>query len=214
MGSDRPNTFDAEDSDILAGFAAAEASVDFDWARLKAFAFYASGDRNPYDDLETGFDAIFENPQFAGADTSFWMRQSIPLIGGGLVNIAQRNAIIPDLRPSKELGQSSFIGPGIGLVGVGADLDLMPELRLVLNASYLEFDNTAPLSALRNQGRIDNEIGTDLSAALVYRPLFIQNVVFRLSGAVLFPGDGLKQLFAPQDTSPYYSALLNLVLTY
>ncbi len=30
-----------------------------------------------------GFDAIFENPLFAGADTSFWIRQPMPLIGGG-----------------------------------------------------------------------------------------------------------------------------------
>jgi hypothetical protein len=31
---------------------------------------------------------------------------------------------------------------------------------------------------------------------------------------VLFPGKGLRQLFAPGDTSPYYSALANVVLTY
>lgn len=213
-GQDRPNPFTRKDAKILAGFAAGEASMDFDWLRVKAFGFYASGDRNPFDDTESGFDAIFENPQFAGAETAFWMRQGIPLIGGGFVSISPRNAIIPDLRPSKEQGQSSFVGPGIGLVGVGADFDVLPELRLILNASYLEFDDTTSLSVLRNQGRIDNTIGEDVSAAVVYRPFFIQNVVFRLSGAVLFPGDGLKQLFAPDDTSPYYSVLANLVLTY
>jgi hypothetical protein len=213
-GQDRPNPFTRKDAKLLAGFAAGEASMDFDWLRVKAFGFYASGDRNPFDDTESGFDAIFENPQFAGAETAFWMRQGIPLIGGGFVSISPRNAIIPDLRPSKEQGQSSFVGPGIGLVGVGADFDVLPELRLILNASYLEFDDTTSLSVLRNQGRIDNTIGEDVSAAVVYRPFFIQNVVFRLSGAVLFPGDGLKQLFAPDDTSPYYSVLANLVLTY
>ncbi len=66
----------------------------------------------------------------------------------------------------------------------------------------------------RNQGRIDNAIGEDVSAAIIYRPWFIQNVVLRLSGSVLFPADGMKQLYAPDDTSPYYSALANLVLTY
>jgi hypothetical protein len=213
-GQDRGNPFTGKDSDLMAGFAAGEASMDFDWLRVKAFGFYASGDRDPFDDTETGFDAIFENPQFAGADTAFWMRQGIPLIGGGLVSISPRNAIIPDLRPSKEQGQSSFAGPGIGLVGVGADFDILPELRLITNVSYLEFDNTTPLSVLRNQGRIDNEIGTDVSAAIIYRPLFIQNIVFRLSGAVLFPGKGLRQLFAPSDTSPYYSTFANIVLTY
>jgi hypothetical protein len=213
-GQDRGNPFTGKDANLLAGFAAGEASMDFDWLRVKAFGFYASGDRNPFDDTETGFDAIFENPQFAGADTAFWMRQGIPLIGGGLVTISPRNAIIPDLRPSKEQGQSSFAGPGIGLVGVGADFDILPELRLITNVSYLEFDNTTPLSVLRNQGRIANEVGTDVSAAIIYRPLFIQNIVFRLSGAVLFPGKGLRQLFAPSDTSPYYSTFANIVLTY
>jgi hypothetical protein len=213
-GEDQPNPFTQKTATLLAGFAAGEASMDFDWLRVKAFGFYASGDRNPFDDTETGFDAIFENPQFAGADTAFWMRQGIPLIGGGFVAISPRNAIIPDLRPSKEQGQSSFVGPGIGLVGVGADFDVLPELRLLTNVSYLEFDDTTSLSVLRNQGRIDNEIGTDVSAAVIYRPFFIQNVVLRLSGAVLFPGKGLRQLFSPSDTSPYYSCLANLVLTY
>ena len=46
-------------------------------------AAYASGDDDPYDDTETGYDAIFENPVFAGADTSYWIRQSIPFAGGG-----------------------------------------------------------------------------------------------------------------------------------
>jgi hypothetical protein len=213
-GEDQPNPFTRKTATILAGFAAGEASMDFDWLRLKAFGFYASGDRNPFDNTESGFDPIFENPQFAGADTAFWMRQAIPLIGGGLVSISPRNGIVPDLRPSKEQGQSSFVGPGIGLVGVGADFDILPELRLLTNVSYLEFDNTTSLSVLRNQGRIDNELGTDVSAAIVYRPFFIQNVVLRLSGAVLFPGKGLRQLFAPQDTSPYYSTFANVVLTY
>ena len=41
------------------------------------------GDDDPYDQKAGGFDAIFENPLFAGADTSFWIRQPVPLIGGG-----------------------------------------------------------------------------------------------------------------------------------
>jgi len=214
FGQDRGNPFTGRNADILAGFAAAEASIDFDWMRLKAFALYSSGDRDPFDDTESGFDPIFENPQFAGADTSFWIRQQIPFIGGGVVGLSPRNAVVPDLRPSKELGQSSFSGPGIGMVGIGADFDVLPELRISTNLSYLEFDDTTVLSVARGQGRIDNPIGGDISAALIYRPLFIQNIVFRLSGAMLIPAKGMQDLFAPNDTSPYYSFLANLVLTY
>ena len=64
-------------------FVAAELSLDFDWIRVRLSLLYASGDDNPYDNKATGFDAIFENPQFAGADTSYWIRQAIPFVGGG-----------------------------------------------------------------------------------------------------------------------------------
>ena len=97
----------------------------------------------------------------------------------------------------------------------GADFDILPELRLIANASWLTFDDTSSLRVLRNQGPIDKEIGYDVSAGLVYRPLFIQNIVFRLSGAVLFPEDGMKQLFNDDaQRFPFYSVLANLILTY
>ena len=52
---------------------------------------------NPYDNTETGFDAIFENPIFAGADTSYWIRQSIPFAGGGrAIAINGRNGMLND----------------------------------------------------------------------------------------------------------------------
>ena len=54
--------------------AAAEVSYDFDWTRVRLSGLWASGDSDPYDKTEGGFDAIFENPQFAGADTSYWIR--------------------------------------------------------------------------------------------------------------------------------------------
>ena len=43
---------------------------------------YGSGDKNPFDHKATGFDAIQENPQFAGGDTSYWISQAVPLVGG------------------------------------------------------------------------------------------------------------------------------------
>lgn len=215
LGEQDASPFTSREARIDAQFLAVEASVDRDWYRLKAYALYASGDENPFDDEEGGFDAIFENPQFAGADTSFWQRQAIPFIGGGGVILAGRNALLPALRSSKEEGQSNFVNPGLRMLGVGADLDVLPELRLIGNLSWLAFDDTSVLSAARNQGPIDEAIGADVSLALVYRPLFIQNVVFRLSGAALFPGRGFEQLFDDRGkTVPFYSVLANLILTY
>ena len=73
------------------------------------------------------------------------------------------------------------------------------------------FDDTAVLEAARNQGPIDRTIGQDLSFSLTYRPLTSQNIVLRLAGSVLLPGDGYRQLFG-SDTA--YSVLANVILSY
>lgn len=203
------------ETDVRAYFVAVEPSVDFDWVRLRLSGLYASGDDDPYDGTDEGFDAIFENPQFAGADTSYWIRQQVPFIGGGFVGLSGRNAVLPALRSSKELGQSNFTNPGLTLLGAGADLDILPSLRLSFNANHLRFNDTAVLEALRQQGDIDDEIGWDLSAAAIWRPFLNQNAVFRLSGAALLAGDGFKELYGAKDTDDvFYSVLANLVLTY
>lgn len=214
FGTDFMNQFTGQRADISSFFIAAEPSIDFSWIRLRGSFVYASGDDNPFDNTEGGFDAIFENPQIAGSDTSFWIRQGIPLIGGGGVGLKDRNSVLPALRTSKGQGQSNFINPGIVLLGAGGDFDVLPELRATFNANYLRFADTASLKVARNQGNIREDIGWDLSIALTYRPLFIQNVVFRLSGALLFAGDGFRDLFNDRDQDVYYSVLANLILTY
>jgi hypothetical protein len=205
---------------ISAFFFAAEPSIDFDWVRVRLSGLYASGDGNPQGGRATGFDAVYENPLFAGADSSYWIRQGIPLIGGGGVSLSQPNGLLPDLRSSKDEGQSNFTNPGLELLGIGADFDILPELRVSGNFNYLRFANTASLEFLRHQANIPNAIGYDFSVAATYRPLDTQNVVLRLSGAILAPGDGLKALYNTGASTPFtggnflYSVLLNVVLTY
>ncbi len=211
FGSESPSVFVDADTDISAFFAAAELSMDFDWIRPRLSLLYGSGDEDPFDDKATGFDAIFENPQFAGADSSYWIRQAVPLVGGGRVALSGRNGVLNSMRSSKEEGQSNFINPGIVLIGVGADFDLLPELRLSLNANDLRFDETAVVETARNQGGIDAHIGVDVSAALIYRPLMSQNIVLRASWSKLIAGDGFKALFPDED--PSY-ILLNAIFAY
>ena len=211
LGKEKDAVFTNRESDIEAFFVAAEPSMDFDWIRMRASFLYGSGDPDPFDNKSEGFDAIFENPQFAGADTSYWIRQGVPLIGGGRVALSQRNGILNSLRSSKEHGQSNFTNPGVVLAGLGADLDILPELRLSLNANYLSFADTAVLEVARAQADIDRHIGYDLSASLIYRPFMTQNVVLRLSWAQLLSGDGYQQLFGDEEP---VSVLLNAVLTF
>ncbi len=213
LGEDDHNPIAEQRTDIFAYLFAAEGSVDFDWYRLKLFGFHSSGDDDPFDSTAEGFDAIFENPNFAGAETSFYQRQAIPLVGGGGVFISGRNALLPALRSSKEEGQSNFVNPGLFLFGVGGDFDVLPQLRLTFNASRLDFADTSVLRALRQQKDVASHFGYDVSAAVLWRPLFIENVVFRLSSAFLVPGDGFDDLF--EDRYDFlYSTLFNAVVTY
>lgn len=216
LGEDRNSFFTDRPADINAQFAALEASYDRDWMRFRLSAAYASGDSDPYDDTEGGFDAIFENPVFAGADTSYWIRQTIPFAGGGrAISVNGRNGILNSLRSSKEQGQSNFNNPGLILAGVGADFDLTPQFRLTANANHLWFENTSTLQVLRNEGSIPKEIGFDLSASAIWRPKANQNLVFRLSAATLLAGDGFRDLFTARGGGrEFVSVLANVVLTY
>lgn len=199
---------------IVAGFAAAELSRDFDWVRGRFTVVGATGDRNPFDGRATGFDAIMENPQIAGADTGFWIRQAVPLAGGGGVALSGRNGILPSLRSSKDQGQSNFVNPGLLFTGLGADLDVTPQVRVVTNVSVIAFANTTVLSVLRNQGALGRFVGVDTSLALQVRPLMTQNIVLNLSGAALLPGRSFKQLYEEDRRGPQYSILVNVLLTY
>ena len=216
FGTDSQNFFTGKKSEIRAGFAAAEASYDLNWMRFRLSGLYASGDKDPFDNKETGFDAIFENPVFAGADTSYWIRQTIPFAGGGrVISVNGRNGVLNSLRSSKEQGQSNFNNPGTMLLGAGADFDLTPTVRLSANANHLWFNNTSNLKVLRAEGSIPKEIGFDLSAAAIWRPKATQNIVFRLSAATLLPGKGFKDLFTNRPRNRQYCSLLaNVILTY
>jgi hypothetical protein len=210
-GHEQPGVFVYSNVDISAAFAALEISRDFDWIRARLSLLYASGDKNPYDTKATGFDAIFENPQFAGGDTSYWISQAVPLVGGGGVTLTSGNGVLPDLRSSKGEGQSNFENPGLMLAGVGGDLDLLPTLRLAFNLNSLYFADTEVIAALRNQAFDDRFIGEDASVALTYRPLMSQNIVLRTAYARLFTASGFDALF-PHMNPNYF--LLNAILAY
>jgi hypothetical protein len=216
FGRDRNNNYSGLPANISAYFAAAEASYDHDWMRFRISGLYASGSSNPSGHTETGFDAILENPIFAGADTSYWIRQGIPFIGGGrAVFLTQPNGVLNDLRSSKDLGQSNFVNPGTVLAGAGADFDISPQLRLATNANHLWFANTSVLQLLRQQSGIARDIGWDLSTAVTYRPRATQNIVLRLSGALLVAGEGMRDLFGnTSGDSNYFSILANVIVNF
>jgi hypothetical protein len=215
LGEDRNNIFTGKPSDIRAWFVAAEPSYDFDWFRIRLSGLYASGNHDPRGNTEGGFDAILENPQFAGADTSYFIRQSIPFVGGGGVGLNGPNGVLLDLRSSKDEGQSNFNIPGTALLGLGGDFDVLPQLRITTNINHVWFADTAVIKALRQQGAVSNDLGWDYSLSAIWRPRMTQNIIFRLSGAIFQPGDGFNNLFTTAGhDSVFYSILFNTVFAF
>jgi hypothetical protein len=200
-----------DEVDIEAGMAALELSYDRDWLRPKLGLFYATGDDDPTDRDARGFDAIFDNPAFAGGGFSYWNRLGIRL-GGTAVTLVNRGSLLPSLKSSKEEGQPNFVNPGLLLATGGADLEVAPRLRAVATANYLRFATTETLELLLFQGEVDEEIGWDLSLGARWRPFLNENAVVLAGAAAFLPGRGFRDIY--EDGSILFAAFTNLVLTY
>ncbi|MGE0682911.1 MAG: Ig-like domain-containing protein [Candidatus Binatia bacterium] len=210
-GHDTRNPIAGRSIDISAYMAALEVSFDRDWFRPKASYFHASGDGDPLDSRGHGFDAIFDNPLFAGGGFSFWNRLGIKLTGTG-VNLVNRGSLIPDLRSSKEEGQPNFVNPGLHLFNVGVDAELTPKLKGLFNVNYLRFDTTAPLRFLLFQSDVSDEIGWDINLGFRYRPFLNNNVIFLVGTAVFLPGEGFRDIYGRGNT--IFQAFSNIILTF
>ncbi len=146
FGRDNLNPLAGQNVTVDAKMAAIEISYDQDWVRFRTSIFYASGDSNPFDNRARGFDTILDNPNFAGGQFSYWVRQPLKLFG---VNLKQPFSLVPDLRASKAEGQANFVNPGLFLANFGMDFEITQKLRLISNCNLLWFDETAPLEELR-----------------------------------------------------------------
>jgi hypothetical protein len=213
FGHDSHNPIANTPQTINAQMVAVELSYDRDWARFRGSFFWASGDDNPNNGHATGFDTILDSPNFAGGPFSYWQRQNIGLFG---VNLVQRESLVPDLRSSKTEGQSNFVNPGLFLGNLGMDFDITPKLRSINNLNFLWFDETEVLQTFVYQGNIHHFIGTDLSSGLEYRPLLSNNIILNSGAAVLFPGQGFRDLYNPfrKSLGPQTQVFMELTLAF
>jgi hypothetical protein len=194
FGHDDHNQIAARRVQIRSNMAAAELSMDHDYLRFKGSFLWAQGDGNPTDGRATGFDAIFDDPNFAGGQFSYWVRNGIRLTQTG-VGLVQPNSLLPTLRSSKTQGQANFVNPGIFIYNGGVDIDLTQRVKAVVNVNYLRFDRTEPLELLLFQNRIRHEIGFDYSLGVAYRPFLINNFTLTFGANALQTGRGFRDIF-------------------
>ncbi|MFN4258777.1 MAG: hypothetical protein ACK4RK_05735 [Gemmataceae bacterium] len=213
LGHDTLNPLANRPVNINAQMAALEVSYDRDWVRFRSSFFWASGDDDINNSTAAGFDAIFDNPNFAGGAFSYWQRQNLPLFG---VQLTNRESLLPNLRSSKIQGQSNFVNPGLFLANWGMDLELTPKLRMINNLNLLWFENTNVLSQFVYQADIRHFIGVDMSSGFEYRPLLNNNIIMLLGLSMLVPGEGLRDLYNPLNgkLGPLSASFLQVNLTY
>jgi hypothetical protein len=211
FGEESFNSIAGRKTDINAQFGAIEVSYDSDYVRYRASFVYASGDHHADDGRATGFDSVFDNPNFLGGGLDLWTRQSIALLNTK-VNLVNRNSFLPDLRTSKEEGQANFVNPGLLAYNVGMDYDVTPTIRLIGNATYLQFDSTNVIHFVEHDGRLTSrDIGIDYSLGMQFRPLLNNNVIFNIGTSFLTPLSEFKRIYS-SDT--LYSTFASLTFTY
>ena len=212
FGSDSHNPLAGRRQTINAQMAALELSYDMDWMTFRASAFHASGEKKPNDKVARGFDSIFDDPEFVGGQFSYWVHQGIEG-GNSLTLLKSRSSLLPDLRTDKAEGQANFDNPGVNILNVGYDAELMQQLTAKINLNYIRFDHTEPLQELLHQNRIGNDIGYDYSLGLVYRPMLNNQIIITGGVAGLTPttNGGFSKIYGSQTL---LQAFLNLTVRY
>ena len=198
FGHDERNPIAGRRTKVRSNMAAFEASVDRDYLRFKGSFFWAQGDSNPSDDKATGFDAIFDDPNFVGGQFSFWNRNGIRLTQTG-VGLVQPNSILPSLRSSKTQGQANFVNPGIFIYNAAVDVELTQRIKTVFNVNYLRFHRTEPLEYVLLQNRIRHDIGFDYGLGVAYRPFLINNVTVTFGASTLQTGRGFRAIYTDRS---------------
>ena len=205
IGHDSHNPIAGREVDINAQMAALELSYDRDWLRFKGSFFWASGDRNPTDSTARGFDAIFDDPFFAGGPFSFWQRQGIKLTDTN-VNLTSPGSLLPSLRSSKIEGQANFVNPGLFLWNAGLSGKLTPKLIADLNVNCIRFQETNPVKLVLFQHGIGDEVGVDYSLGLRYRPLLIDNIILVAAVAGFSPLGGFQDIYGARTLWQVFTA--------
>jgi hypothetical protein len=194
LGHDTYNALAMRPVKINAQMGALELSLDRNWIRYRTSVFYSSGSRDPRSTTAHGFDAILDNPNFAGGMFSYWNREQINITPTG-IGLVSAGSLLPDLRSGRASGQSNFVNPGLLLYNAGVDIDLTPKLRTFGNLNLMRFAHTQPLELLLNRSSLHAGIGADNGVGLRYRPMLNDNVILTVGFNTLIPFAGFRQIY-------------------
>jgi hypothetical protein len=183
-----------------------------DFAKFRLGYVYASGDNNPNDTKDRGFDAISDGVQLFGGPISYFVGENIKFGAGDLV---RANSFFPSLRNANQ--QANYVNPGLQIMNGGMDFILTPRIQTAVNVNYVRFNNTG--SYPNATGTLANifhkDAGLEGNAFIRIKPFLHQinqNVVLDLGFSALHPLQGLQDMF--QTDKMVYSTFVALRLVY
>lgn len=202
FGYDDNNPVAGRGQNINAQFAALEITRPTDWYVPRVSIMYASGDSDPTNGTAGGFDAILDNPLFAGANFNTWNREAHVSSQGGFRMVSQ-NSFLPNLRDNR-FNPSNFVNPGLLMATAGVDAVLTAKTVAFVNYNYMRFVAPAAIEqAIVVAGGaptdVDSDLGHDLTMGIVYKPYIIDNVTFTFGGSMMVQGEGMKDLTGESD---------------
>lgn len=169
---------------------------------------YASGDGNPSDTRDTGFDAISDAVQFFGGPISYWTGENIKFGKGDFV---RANSLFPSLRGVN--GAANYMNPGLHAFNAGVDIAISPRLDFSANVNVLAFVATGSYT---NRVAIAHKLaGVEENVFLRWKPFLResnQNVIVDTGFSVLQPLQGLRDAFGNGRT--VFSTFLAFRLVY
>jgi hypothetical protein len=197
VGHDDFNPVAKRSQEINGQFAELTVAYPIDWIVPQVAALYASGDHHPTSGTGTGFDAPFDNPNFAGAGFSFWDREALNNVGGQFIKNAF--SVLPNLR-NRFQAPTNFDNPGLLLLNAGINAKITTRLNLLANFNYYSFmaPEAVEQAVFDNQkGRVvhvGHELGFEVNAGFVYKPFIIDQYQLAIGTSAFMPGDGIKSV--------------------
>ena len=179
-----------------------------DFWKFRLGYLYASGDSNPADGKDRGFDAISDGVALFGGPLSYWVGENIKFGRGDFV---RGNSFLPSLRGAN--GAANYINPGVQVANAGGDFTLSPRVQMAVNVNYLRF---AADGAYTNRVVIlHRDAGLEGNVFVRFKPFLRElneNVVVDTGFSLLNPLAGLRDAF--QSDRTVYSTFIALRLLY
>lgn len=179
-----------------------------DFVKFRAGYAYASGDSNPSDHRDSGYDSISDGVVLFGGPLSYWVGENIKF---GRGDFTRANSFFPSFRGVNE--PASHINPGLQLFNGGADFNWTPRVQTAVNLNYLRFVETG---AYTNRIVIaDRNAGGELNVFVRWKPILREmneNLLLDAGLSLLQPLEGLEQAF--QSGQMVYSTFIAVRFIY